>query len=89
MDKLAGVTASRARCSMTICGYDGDEYDESLSMTKRACFNFYASSAGSRPGPFAEEVLTIYYCAFDRQTPTYVRVALIAARFAYASIRSI
>ena len=29
--------------------------------------------------PFAEDLLTIYYCAFDRHTPTYVRVALIAA----------
>jgi uncharacterized membrane protein YkvA (DUF1232 family) len=29
--------------------------------------------------PFAEELLTVYYCAFDRATPTYVRVALIAA----------
>ena len=29
--------------------------------------------------PFAEDLLTIYYCAFDRQTPTYVRIALFAA----------
>ena len=29
--------------------------------------------------PFAEDLLTGYYCAFDRQTPTYVRVALLAA----------
>jgi uncharacterized membrane protein YkvA (DUF1232 family) len=29
--------------------------------------------------PFAEDLLTVYYCAFDRRTPTYVRVALIAA----------
>jgi uncharacterized membrane protein YkvA (DUF1232 family) len=29
--------------------------------------------------PFAEELLTAYYCAFDRSTPTYVRVALIGA----------
>jgi uncharacterized membrane protein YkvA (DUF1232 family) len=29
--------------------------------------------------PFAEDVLTIYYCAFDRRTPTYVRIALIGA----------
>ena len=29
--------------------------------------------------PFAEDVLTIYYCALDRQTPTYVRVALFGA----------
>jgi uncharacterized membrane protein YkvA (DUF1232 family) len=29
--------------------------------------------------PFAEDLLTAYYCAFDRQTPTYVRLALIGA----------
>ena len=29
--------------------------------------------------PFAEELLTVYYCAFDRRTPTYVRVVLLAA----------
>ena len=29
--------------------------------------------------PFAEELLTVYYCAFDRTTPTYVRVALFGA----------
>jgi uncharacterized membrane protein YkvA (DUF1232 family) len=29
--------------------------------------------------PFAEDLLTAYYCALDRQTPTHVRVALFAA----------
>jgi uncharacterized membrane protein YkvA (DUF1232 family) len=29
--------------------------------------------------PFAEDLLTAYYCAFDRQTPTHVRAALLAA----------
>jgi uncharacterized membrane protein YkvA (DUF1232 family) len=29
--------------------------------------------------PFAEDLLTAYYCAFDRRTPVYVRVALLAA----------
>ena len=29
--------------------------------------------------PFAEDVLTVYYCAFDRGTPTYVRLALLGA----------
>lgn len=29
--------------------------------------------------PFAEDLLTAYYCAFDRQTPMQVRVVLIAA----------
>ena len=29
--------------------------------------------------PFAEELLTAYYCAFDRETPNHVRAALLAA----------
>jgi len=29
--------------------------------------------------PFAEDLLTAYYCAFDRATPTHVRAALLAA----------
>ena len=29
--------------------------------------------------PFAEDLLTAYYCALDRGTPTYVRIALFAA----------
>jgi uncharacterized membrane protein YkvA (DUF1232 family) len=29
--------------------------------------------------PFAEDLLTAYYCAFDRATPSHVRFALIGA----------
>lgn len=29
--------------------------------------------------PFAEDLLTAYYCAFDRTTPRHVQVALIGA----------
>lgn len=29
--------------------------------------------------PFAEDLLTAYYCAFDRQTPTHVRAMLFGA----------
>lgn len=29
--------------------------------------------------PFAEDLLTAYYCAFDRATPTQVRTVLIGA----------
>jgi uncharacterized membrane protein YkvA (DUF1232 family) len=29
--------------------------------------------------PFTEDLLTGYYCAFDRQTPSHVRLALIGA----------
>jgi len=29
--------------------------------------------------PFAEDLLTAYYCAFDRATPSHVRLALLGA----------
>jgi uncharacterized membrane protein YkvA (DUF1232 family) len=29
--------------------------------------------------PFAEDLLTAYYCAFDRATPSHVRFALVGA----------
>jgi uncharacterized membrane protein YkvA (DUF1232 family) len=29
--------------------------------------------------PFAEDLLAAYYCAFDRETPTHVKAALIGA----------
>jgi uncharacterized membrane protein YkvA (DUF1232 family) len=29
--------------------------------------------------PFAEDLLTAYYCALDRQTPNHVRLALLGA----------
>lgn len=35
--------------------------------------------------PFAEDLLTAYYCAFDRNTPTHVRVALIGALLYFVS----
>ena len=36
-----------------------------------------ARLAGSLP--FAEDLLAAYYCAFDRQTPTQVRIILLGA----------
>jgi uncharacterized membrane protein YkvA (DUF1232 family) len=35
--------------------------------------------------PFAEDLLTAYYCALDRNTPTHVRVALIGALLYFIS----
>src|SRR3954462_2879026 len=55
--------------------------DESLKRDEASVLrNFWRKLGGVlAQAPFAEEALTIYYCAFDRQTPAYVRVALIAA----------
>ena len=46
-----------------------------------------SSAAFAAQMPFAEDLLTVYYCAFDRTTPTYVRVALFGA-LPISSIRS-
>jgi uncharacterized membrane protein YkvA (DUF1232 family) len=55
--------------------------DERLQRDEASVLrNFWRKLGGiAAHAPFAEEVLTIYYCAFDRHTPTYVRVALFAA----------
>jgi uncharacterized membrane protein YkvA (DUF1232 family) len=55
--------------------------DERLQRDEAAVRGSFWSKLGSFAAqiPFAEDLLTIYYCAFDRHTPTYVRVALIAA----------
>ena len=55
--------------------------DESLKRDEASVLRSFWRKLGGvlAQAPFAEEVLTIYYCAFDRQTPTYVRVVLIAA----------
>jgi uncharacterized membrane protein YkvA (DUF1232 family) len=55
--------------------------DESLKRDEASVLrNFWRKLGGlAAQVPFAEDVLTIYYCAFDRRTPTYVRVALIGA----------
>ena len=37
------------------------------------------ASAVRRELPFAEDLLTAYYCAFDRNTPNHVRAALLGA----------
>src|SRR3954467_15365715 len=55
--------------------------DEGLKRDEASVLrNFWRKLGGlAAQAPFAEEVLTIYYCAFDRRTPTYVRIALIGA----------
>lgn len=38
-----------------------------------------AFKRGAAKLPFAEDLLAAYYCAFDRQTPRHVQVALLGA----------
>ena len=46
--------------------------------TVRAGFWAKAAALAARL-PFAEDLLTAYYCAFDRNTPIQVRAALLGA----------
>jgi len=55
--------------------------DERLQRDEAAVRGSFWSKLGSFAAqiPFAEDLLTVYYCALDRRTPTYVRIALFAA----------
>jgi uncharacterized membrane protein YkvA (DUF1232 family) len=55
--------------------------DESLKRDEATVLRDFWRKLGGLAAqlPFAEDLLTAYYCAFDRQTPTHVRVALIGA----------
>src|SRR5271168_464269 len=46
------------------------------SVRKRFWAKFKRVAAGL---PFAEDLLSAYYCAFDRQTPRHVQAALLGA----------
>ena len=46
------------------------------SVRKRFWAKFKKVAAGL---PFAEDLLSAYYCAFDRQTPRHVQAALLGA----------
>ncbi len=55
-----------------------DGFDSADARVVRAGFwRKMARLAGRLP--FAEDLLAAYYCAFDRQTPTQVRVVLLSA----------
>ena len=49
---------------------------DSESVRRRFCIKFKRVVAQL---PFAEDLLAAYYCAFDRQTPRHVQVALLGA----------
>jgi len=55
--------------------------DESLKRDEATVLRDFWRKLGGLAAqiPFAEDALTAYYCAFDRKTPTHVRVALLAA----------
>jgi uncharacterized membrane protein YkvA (DUF1232 family) len=58
----------------------GDE-DERLARDEETVSQGFWRKIGRLAAglPFAEDLLTAYYCAFDRNTPTHVRAALIGA----------
>ena len=55
--------------------------DERLARDEASVLRGFWSKLGrlATQIPFAEDLLTIYYCALDRKTPTYVRIALFGA----------
>jgi uncharacterized membrane protein YkvA (DUF1232 family) len=51
--------------------------DAQESLVRRGFWGKLRRFAASLP--FAEDLLAAYYCAFDRETPGHVRVALLGA----------
>ncbi len=51
--------------------------DEERNSVRRGFWRKFRRVAAAIP--FAEDLLTAYYCAFDRNTPSQVRVMLIGA----------
>jgi uncharacterized membrane protein YkvA (DUF1232 family) len=56
---------------------DREEVARDEAIVRRSFWRKLARLAAQIP--FAEDLLTAYYCAFDRGTPHHVRAALIAA----------
>jgi uncharacterized membrane protein YkvA (DUF1232 family) len=54
-----------------------DETAREEDLVRRAFWRKARRVAGRLP--FAEDLLAAYYCAFDRDTPTHVKAALIGA----------
>jgi uncharacterized membrane protein YkvA (DUF1232 family) len=54
-----------------------DEFARHESIVRGGFWNKLGGLAARLP--FAEDLLTAYYCAFDRNTPHHVRAALLGA----------
>src|ERR1043166_4518562 len=60
-----------------IFGHSGEEFARDAEMVRR---RFWAKAKRlAAQLPFVEDLLTAYYCAFDRTTPFQVKAALIGA----------
>jgi uncharacterized membrane protein YkvA (DUF1232 family) len=55
----------------------GAQMERDLAAVARDFWRAFGQVAARLP--FAEDLLTAYYCAFDRETPNHVRAALLAA----------
>lgn len=60
---------------------DGKDAQERLARDEATVRRAFWQKLGSFAAriPFAEDLLTAYYCALDRRTPTHVRAALFGA----------
>lgn len=65
------------RFSRTAAWKDDERVERDEAAVRRGFWRKLARLAGSIP--FAEDLLTAYYCAFDRNTPHHVRAALLGA----------
>ena len=61
-------------------GWQRDDFGTNADEEARVRRGFWSKArrVGARL-PFAEDLLSAYYCAFDRETPVAVRTALIGA----------
>src|SRR5437870_3177669 len=58
----------------------GEEDERAARDEQTVRSGFWAKAAGvAATLPFAEDLLTAYYCAFDHDTPMQVRAALVGA----------
>ena len=56
---------------------DSERQERDEATVRRGFWRKIAQLAATMP--FTEDLLTGYYCAFDRRTPAHVRVALVGA----------
>ena len=58
-------------------GFGPEHFARDESTVRRGFWNKFGRLAAQIP--FAEDLLTAYYCAFDRATPFHVRAGLLGA----------
>mgnify|MGYP001474222999 CR=1 FL=1 len=77
------LVAERNREELTMISDDTAHFERAEKLAKdpeRVRRNFWLKlKRVATKLPFAEDLLAAYYCAFDRETPRHVQVALLGA----------